>query len=285
MTNILSFDVEEYFQVSGLEKAVSRNDWHKYQSRVGLGTKKILEILGHKKTKATFFFLGCIAEKHPDLVRDVAAAGHEIACHGWDHRLLYHMNDDEFEQDVGKTKRLLEDISGKKVIGYRAPSFSLNADDRNKIKILANLGFKYDSSMFPMKHFRYGKAESVPRAPFEIKLDETCSIREYPMTVVDLMGKTIPAGGGGYLRFYPGFFIKRNFRKVNASGRPVIIYLHPWEFDPEQPRIKGAGFGNTFRHYHNLKSTAPKLEMILEEFRWGAFEDDTFLRINRGGNG
>ncbi len=270
MVNILSFDIEEYYQVSGLERAVRREDWGNFPTRVDKGTEVILEILECKNVKATFFFLGCVAESNRGLVKKVAEAGHEIACHGWDHRLLYRMTDDEFKKDVEITKKTLEDITGEKVVGYRAPSFSLNADDLAKFEILANLGFIYDSSLFPMKHFRYGKAADAPRAPFDIVLRNT-SIREYPMTVVDFMGRTIPAGGGGYLRFYPGFLIRRNFRKVNAEGRPVIVYLHPWEFDPDQPRIKGAGFGNTFRHYFNLKSTAGKLEMIIDKFTCGPF--------------
>jgi len=271
MDNILSFDIEEYFQVSGLERAVGRQNWSNFPPRVYKSTQVILEILARRNTKATFFFLGCVADSNRPLVKEVAAAGHEIACHGWDHRLLYLMSDREFKVDVENTKKLLEDISGKAVVGYRAPSFSLNADDAAKFEILASLGFKYDSSLFPMKHFRYGKAEAVPRAPFDVVLKNSAVIREYPMTVVNFLGRAIPAGGGGYLRFYPGFLIKRNFRKVNAEGRPVIIYLHPWEFDPEQPRIKGAGFGNTFRHYFNLKSTAGKLEMILDNFACGPF--------------
>ncbi len=271
MDNILSFDIEEYFQVSGLERAVDRRNWSKFPSRVYQSTQLILEILARRNTKATFFFLGCVADSNRPLVQEVAAAGHEIACHGWDHRLLYRMSDSEFMADVEKTKKLLEDITGKAVVGYRAPSFSLHADDEAKFQILADLGFSYDSSLFPMKHFRYGKAEGIPRAPFDVVLKNSAAIREYPMTVVDFLGRTIPAGGGGYLRFYPGFLIRRNFRKVNAEGRPVIIYLHPWEFDPDQPRIKGAGFGNTFRHYFNLKSTAGKLAMILDNFACGPF--------------
>jgi polysaccharide deacetylase family protein (PEP-CTERM system associated) len=271
MQNILSFDIEEHFQVSGLASAISRDDWDRHSSRVENNTDTILAILGRHQTKATFFVLGWIAQRHAGLIKKIVAAGHEIASHGFEHKLIYDMTPDEFAKDVKESLKIIEDIAGIKVQGFRAPSFSLSARDIEKFQILADLGIIYDSSLFPMKHFRYGDATTVPLAPFDIKNNGRTILKEYPMTVVDFMGKRIPAGGGGYFRLYPDFFIKRNFQKVNAEGRPVIVYLHPWEFDPGQPRAKGAGFGNTFRHYYNLKKTANKLDRLLASFQFGPF--------------
>jgi polysaccharide deacetylase family protein (PEP-CTERM system associated) len=273
MKNILSFDIEEYFQVSGLKAAVSRANWDSYPSRVEQNTLKVLDILKRHNVKATFFILGWIAERHAKLVKVIAEAGHEIASHGLEHKLLYQMTSEEFTSDIKKAKDLLESITGQKVRGYRAPSFSLAADDIEKFEILAEQGLTYSSSLFPMKHFRYGQAQSIPLEPFEIKKGDRTIIKEFPMTVIKLLGKHIPAGGGGYFRLYPNFFIRRNFKKVLSESRPVIIYLHPWEFDPEQPRISGAGFGNTFRHYLNLDKTQSKLEMVLQEFEFDRFCD------------
>jgi polysaccharide deacetylase family protein (PEP-CTERM system associated) len=157
-------------------------------------------------------------------------------------------------------------------VGYRAPSFSIGLNDLDKFEVLAKLGFEYDSSVFPIRHFRYGEAQAAPLAPFDIKKDNRILLREYPLTVVEYLGKRIPAAGGGYFRLYPDFLIKMNISKAQREGRPVITYLHPWEFDPAQPRIKGAGFGNTFRHYVNLHSTEKKLEMLLSNYEFGPFK-------------
>jgi polysaccharide deacetylase family protein (PEP-CTERM system associated) len=273
MKNILSFDIEEHFQVSGLAAAISRDQWDSFPSRVESSTLKVLDILERHNTKATFFILGWIAERHPKLIEAIDKAGHEIANHGFDHKLVYDMTVEQFADDVKRTDTLLKEITGKEVLGYRAPSFSIGAGDNDQFKALADLGYKYDSSLFPMKHFRYATAESVPLSPFDIKLANGFSLREFPMTVINFLGRRIPAGGGGYFRLYPDFFLRRNIRKVAKQGRPAIIYLHPWEFDPGQPRVKGAGFGNTFRHYVNLAKTENKLSMILNEFGFGPFRD------------
>jgi polysaccharide deacetylase family protein (PEP-CTERM system associated) len=273
MKNILSFDIEEHFQVSGLAAAVSRDSWDSYPSRVEQNTHKILDVLESHGKHATFFILGWIAERHPRLIEEIATAGHELASHGYDHKLVYDMSDEEFRQDLIKTNDLLQSISGSEIAGYRAPSFSLALKDISKFKILYQLGFTYDSSLFPIKHFRYGDAGSCPLEPFEILDDGKTLLKEFPLTIVDLFGKRIPAAGGGYFRLYPNFIIRRNINKAIAEGRPTITYLHPWEFDPDQPRIKGAGFGNTFRHYINLNKTYGKLEYILNEFEFGPFRD------------
>jgi len=273
MKNILSFDIEEYFQVSGLEKAVSRSSWDNFSSRVEHSTHKILEILDRYNVKATFFILGWVAERHPKLIEEIAKQGHEIASHGFDHELVYNMTPGQFAANLKQTNDLLESITGQKVYGYRAPSFSLTIDDIEKFEILAELGFKYDSSLFPMKHFRYGRAQSIPLGPFEIKKSDQSIIKEFPISVIKFLGKCIPAGGGGYFRLYPDIILKRNFNKIQGEGRPAIVYLHPWEFDPDQPRISGAGYGNTFRHYLNLDKTQSRLEMILKEFEFGSFRE------------
>ncbi len=271
MKNILSFDVEDYFQVTGMEPIVSRDDWEIYPSRVEQNTQKVLEILGRHNVRTTFFILGWTAKRHKQLIKQIANSGHEIACHGYNHRLVYDMTNDEFISDIKRAINLLEDITGQKIYGFRAPSFSLDADDIEKFEMMAELGLKYDSSLFPVRHFRYGKTGQIPLVPFDIKKGDRVVIKEFPITVVNFLGKRIPAGGGGYFRLYPNFFIRHNFKKVNAEGRPVIIYLHPWELDPDQPRIKGIGLGNAFRHYLNLSKTQSRLEMILQEFEFESF--------------
>lgn len=273
MKNILSFDIEEHFQVSGLAAAVNRNEWDSHNSRVEQSTQTILELLKRFNVKATFFILGWIAKRHPKLVEQIAGDGHEIASHGYDHKLIYDMTDDQFHEELDKTSELLESLSGQKIIGHRAPSFSLGINDIDKFKILAELGFKYDSSLFPMKHFRYADSVNSPLAPFDIKDGEKVILKEFPMTVVEYFGKRIPAAGGGYFRLFPDFFINMNIKKVIADNRPVIVYLHPWEFDPTQPRLQGAGFGNTFRHYVNLEKTYFKLEKIISKYEFTSFRD------------
>lgn len=273
MKNILSFDIEEYFQVSGLETGVNRADWDNFESRVENSTQIILQVLSKKSVKATFFILGWIAEKHKELIKEIAELGHEIACHGYDHKLIHKMTPGQFADDIKRTNDILESITNLKVQGYRAPSFSISADDIERFDILSKLGITYDSSLFPMKHFRYGKAQSIPLKPFDITSGNRVVIKEFPITVVEFMGKRIPAGGGGYFRLFPNWFLNRNFKKVNDDNRPAIIYLHPWEFDPDQPRISGAGYGNTFRHYLNLNKTKSKLESALDKFEFGTFQD------------
>ncbi len=273
MKNILSFDIEEHFQVSGLSDAVKRADWDKHISRVEKSTARILELLKRHDTKATFFILGWIAERHPKLVEMIAADNHEIASHGYDHKLIYEMTNDQLQQELGKTSELLESLSGQEIIGHRAPSFSLGLKDIDKFKILADLGFKYDSSLFPMKHFRYADSISAPLAPFDIKSNGDIILKEYPMSVVEYFGRRIPAAGGGYFRLFPDFLIDMNIKKTIADNRPVIVYLHPWEFDPEQPKLKGASFGNTFRHYVNLDKTYSKLEKIIRRYEFTSFRE------------
>lgn len=272
MKNVLSFDIEEHFQVSGLAAAVNRDNWNSYNSRVEKSTQSILSLLKRYDIKATFFILGWIAERHPKLIEQIAREDHEIASHGWDHKLIYDMTNDQFRDELAKTNTLLESLSGQKIIGHRAPSFSLGINDIDKFKILAELGFKYDSSLFPMKHFRYADSESAPLAPFDIESDGDVLLKEYPMTVVEYFGKRIPAAGGGYFRLFPDFLIDMNIKKVIADNRPVIVYLHPWEFDPNQPHLKGAGLGNTFRHYINLDKTQSKLEKIIRNYEFTSFK-------------
>lgn len=271
--NILSFDVEEWFQVSGLQGAISRHNWENLPSRVEASMSKILDMLDRHEVKATFFCLGWVAERHPDMIRRIVERGHEIACHGYDHKLIYHMTTPEFAEDIRRTADVLESITGQKVRGFRAPSFSMSAKDTDKFEALADLGITYDSSLFPMKHFRYGEATSVPLAPFDITDNGRVLVREFPMSIVKVMGKRMPAAGGGYFRLFPMFLLMRNIKIVEAEGRPAIVYLHPWEFDPHQPRISGASWGDTFRHYVNLDKTETKLEQILKAFSFGPFRD------------
>lgn len=274
--NALSIDVEEYFQVTGFEDTVDRADWSRYQSRLRVGLDRILEILDRHGLKATFFFLGWVAERHPDALRQVAGLGHEIGVHGHEHRLLYHQGPDSFEQDVTTALDRIRRVYDGEILGYRAPSFSVREDTLWSLGILRRLGFRYDSSVFPFRRKRYGIA-SAPRAPFEV----LPGLFEFPMSTVSLFGRALPVAGGGYFRLYPSWLTRWAIRRINAEGRPAIVYVHPWELDPDQPRLRG-GWGNVFRHRVNLSRTASRLDALCREFRFGPVRDVLALEARKG---
>lgn len=263
MLNALSIDVEEYFQVTGLEKVIQRSDWDGISSRLMIGMSRILSIFRACDVKATFFFLGWIADRFPDVVRQVADEGHEIASHGYWHRLVYEQTPADFEQDIARSLESLSKAYAGPVAGYRAPSFSIRTDSLWALDILKKLGFQYDSSIFPFQRKRYGIAGS-PTQPYPVR----DGLWEFPMSTVKVLGRTIPVCGGGYFRLYPYWLTRWAISKSNQQlGQPVVIYLHPWEFDPEQPRVK-ADFMNVFRHRVNLHRTASRLERVCREFRF-----------------
>jgi polysaccharide deacetylase family protein (PEP-CTERM system associated) len=261
--NALSFDVEEYFQVSNFESVIKREDWDNLESRLYIGLNKILDILDEKDVKATFFVLGWVAERHPNLIKHISEREHEISTHGYEHKLIYKQKKAEFEEDLVKSIKTIEGITGNKILGFRAPSFSITKSSLWALEILAKNNIKYDASIFPILHHRYG-IENSERFPYHIS-NNGYNIIEYPCSTIRILGRNIPFSGGGYLRLLPYKVIKNFIKWINKEYQPVIIYLHPWELDINLPRIK-AGAMNEFRHYYNLDSTEVKLRHLLDDF-------------------
>lgn len=267
MLNALSIDVEEYFQVSNFEKVVQEKDWRTYESRVERSTREIISLLREESIKATFFVLGWVAEQHPHLIREIAEEGHEVACHGYGHKLIYQHSRDDFREDIRKSKGLLEDVSGSSVIGYRAPSYSITGDSLWALDILIEEGFKYDSSIFPIKHDRYG-IYGFHRFPHVVKRKGSGTIKEFPLATVKVAGMNVPVAGGGYFRLFPYWFTRWGLHTINSREKePFIFYFHPWEIDPEQPRIC-THLSARFRHCVNLSKTKGRLKKLMEEFKF-----------------
>ncbi len=261
--NYLTIDVEDYFQVSAFGDIITKDDWSSYPSRVVSNTQIILTALELNNIKATFFILGWTAEKHPDLVREISLKGHEVACHSYYHQLVYNLTPKEFREDTRQAKDTIEQITGKKVYGYRAPSYSITKKSLWALDILEDLGFEYDSSIFPVYHDNYG----IPGAPrFEYKLPNH-DMKEYPISTSHFMGCKIPVSGGGYFRLFPYWFTKMALKRINSKeNQPFVFYLHPWEVDPDQPRMKNAKRLSMFRHYNNLDKTVDRFTMLLNDF-------------------
>lgn len=264
--NYLTIDVEEHFQVSAFEGVVKKVDWVNHESRVRKNTEEILHLLEVAGVSATFFVVGWVAEKNPQLLRAIEEAGHEIGCHSYLHRKVYDLTPEEFKEDTYKAKSIIEDITGKRVYGYRAPSYSITERSLWALEIIEELGFTYDSSIFPVYHDLYG----IPGAPrFEYDIPGT-TLKEYPISTTKFFGLNLPISGGGYFRLFPYWFIRSQLRSINRNeGKPFIFYLHPWEVDPAQPRVKGVGFASLFRHYNNLDKTSTRFSTLLKDF---AFE-------------
>ena len=263
VVNGLSFDIEDWFQVENLRAAIQRSDWDRMPLRVEASTRRILALLAETDTRATFFILGWVAERLPHLVRDIAAAGHEIACHGYGHELVYRLTPQAFHDDLRRAKTLLEDVSGQAVLGYRAPSFSITRESTWALDVLLDLGFKYDSSVFPISgHDRYGFAE-CGTTPFLWPN----GLLEIPLAVYKLRGVGLPVAGGGYFRLFPYQYFRVLLGRINQAGEKFVFYLHPWELDPEQPRVRVAA-GYRFRHYVNLRKTQARLARLLRDFRF-----------------
>jgi len=266
LTNYLTIDVEDYFQVAAFEDIITSAAWSSMECRVERNTASILDILGKQGVRATFFVVGWIAERYPALVREISRQGHEIGCHSYLHRKIYDLTPEEFREDTRRAKNILEDITGRSVPGYRAPSYSITKKSLWALDILEELGFKYDSSIFPIYHDNYG----IPDAPrFEYKLPNR-AMMEYPISTALLLGRKIPVAGGGYFRLFPYWFTKFALKKINTDERnPFVFYLHPWEIDPDQPRFNHARKLSKFRHYNNLHKTRQRLERLLNDFSFG----------------
>ncbi len=266
LANAFSIDVEDYFQVSGFESRVARGDWDNRPSRVVKNTRRLLEMLEKHRVTATFFVLGWVAEKFPELVADIDAGGHEIGTHSYWHHLIYDQTPDEFRDDLRRSRDVLENITGRPVIAFRAPSFSITRRSMWALEIMAEEGIQFDSSIFPIRHDRYG----IPGARCEIHPIKTAAgtVWEFPMSVARLSGISLPASGGGYFRLYPYRLTERLITSINRAGRPVMFYVHPWELDPSQPDVRGVSWLARRRHRINLRSTETKLERLLSDFRF-----------------
>ena len=266
MLNILTIDIEDYYHVSAFESVVQRDDWGKFESRVVDNTMRILSILKAFNTKATFFVLGWVAEQYPQIVKYIEQDGHEVASHSYDHRLIYDQSKEEFREDIRKTKAILESIISNEVLGYRATSYSITEKSLWALDILVEEGFLYDSSIFPIIHDIYG-IPNAKRFPHIILDKEKNRLWEFPLSTIRLLGANVPIAGGGYFRLFPYGFTRWAIRRLNKVGHPAIVYIHPWEIDPHQPRLSGSRISR-FRHYTNLDKTETRLESLLQEFNF-----------------
>ena len=266
LRNALSVDIEDWFQVGAFETVIDRNDWESLDRRVENNTDAVIALFAETGTKATFFTLGWVAHRHPQLIRRIVDAGHEIASHGWDHKRVFKMTPAEFADDIARTRVTLEDASGQKVTGYRAPSFSIDQRTPWAHEELARAGYDYSSSVAPIKHDHYGWA-AAPR--FAFKPVEGADLIELPVTTAKFAGRTLAAGGGGFFRLLPYQFSRWAVAQVNANEQPAIIYFHPWEIDPGQPRVANAPIKSKLRHYPNLSVMADKLRRLIGDFEWG----------------
>jgi polysaccharide deacetylase family protein (PEP-CTERM system associated) len=266
IVNALTIDVEDYFHVAGFEHIIPCSDWGRMPSRVVASTHKILAALDQTATRATFFVLGWVADRHPELIQAIHAAGHEIGCHGYWHRLVYRQTPDEFREDLCRARDALQDRVGERVVAYRAPCFSITRESLWALDILIEEGFTIDSSIYPTVHDRYG-LPGAPTQPHRIERPAG-ELWELPLSIRRVLGFPLPVGGGGYFRLYPYGITRRALAAINRRGEPFVTYLHPWEFDPEQPRFT-PGRLRAFRHYVNLHRTAPRLQALLRDFRFG----------------
>ncbi len=273
IVNAMTVDVEDYFQVSAFESNVDKSDWDNMPRRVEANVDRILKLFDDKGINATFFTLGWVAQRHPEMVRRIVAEGHELASHSWEHTRVNLQDASEFREDISRTKKLLEDVSGQVVTGYRAPSYSIGASNLWALDELANAGYLYSSSIVPIKHDLYGMPEA-PRFAFRAAEGR---LLEVPVTTVTIAGRNINCGGGGWFRLFPYGFSRWALGQVNnQEGQAGVFYFHPWEIDPEQPRPSGLSAKSRFRHYLNLDHMFSRLEHLLDDFSWGRM-DDIFL--------
>ena len=267
--NALTIDVEDYFQVSAFEERISRDQWASMAPRVENNTQRLLALFAEKDAKATFFMLGWVAERFPGLVRQMVAEGHEIASHGMMHQRASSQTEAEFRADIRDSKAMLEDLAGIEVMGYRAPSFSFTKQNLWVYNVLLEEGYRYSSSVYPVVHDHYG----IPDAP-RFRYQPVEGVDEIPLSTLTFFGKNMPISGGGYFRLYPYWLTRwmiRQFNTENAS--PYVFYLHPWEIDPEQPRMEGLSTKTRFRHYLNLDKVEQRIRTMLQEFDWSSMAD------------
>ncbi len=267
----MTVDVEDYFHVAAFENAIDPSDWPNYETRVENNTETLLNLFEKKNLTATFFILGWVAERYPNLVKFIADSGHEIASHGYSHQIIYKQTQEVFKEEAIKSKQLLEDIIQKPVTGYRAASYSITPKSLWALDILADAGYEWDSSIFPIHHDKYGIPTS-PTTPYYIKTSNGKLIKELPLTTAKFMGFKLPAAGGGYFRLFP-YWLSRTLLKNASKNNPAIFYLHPWEVDPEQPRVEGASLLSRFRHYNNLEKCMHRLDNLTNDFQFTYVSD------------
>ena len=272
ITNALTIDVEDYFQVSAFAPHIDRADWDNRECRVERNVHRILDMLDRHNTKATFFTLGWVAQRYPQLVREIVHRGHELASHGYGHERASDLTEEAFLEDIHSAKVLLEDLAGLEVRGYRAPSFSIGTGNLWAFDCLANTGHRYSSSIYPIAHDHYGMPDS-PRFVYEVRP----GLLEVPITTLRAFGRNFPSSGGGYFRLLPYALSRWMLQRVNSTDcQPGIFYFHPWEIDAQQPRIPGIGAKTRFRHYVNIDRVEARLNQLLADFRWGRM-DHIFL--------
>jgi polysaccharide deacetylase family protein (PEP-CTERM system associated) len=272
LVNAFSVDVEDYFQVLALSPAIPVESWPTREYRVEANTEVILKLCAEKNVRGTFFILGWVAEKSPQLVKRIAAAGHEIACHGYSHQLIYKQTQAVFRDETLRSKHFLEDTIGKAVTGYRAASFSITRDSLWALDTLIDAGFEYDSSVFPIRHDSYGIPGASPE-PGKIQAPSQRSLVEFPMSAAKFWGVQVPVSGGGYFRILPYWLTRAGLKQINEqAGRPFTFYLHPWEVDPGQPRVKVKAFSR-FRHYTNLDVCESRLRRVFGDFKFSTMRD------------
>ena len=275
--NILSIDVEDYFQVEAFAGAISPSDWDRFDRRVENNTLRMLDLLDEQHAEATCFILGWVAERYPGLVREIVSRGHEAACHSYWHRRIDRLTPDEFRDDTRRAKDAIEQAAGVGIVGYRAPSFSVTARSTWALEILVEAGFTYDSSIFPVHHDTYG-IPGAPRRPFRVDTPAG-PIIEYPMSTFRCAGQNLPVGGGGYLRMLPSWYTRLGISRLKAESIPLIVYVHPWEIDPQQPRVFDvlggrAPWKSRLRHYTNLHKMENRLrDLLLAHAPFSAFRD------------
>jgi polysaccharide deacetylase family protein (PEP-CTERM system associated) len=266
--NAMTVDVEDYYQVSAFEGVVDRARWDAYESRVVANTRLVMDVLAARAVHGTFFTLGWVADRHPDLLFEIRDRGHEVASHGYEHRLLTSLSKEGFRADLRRTSDAIEKACGVRVRGFRAPSFSIGLENLWVHDVLREEGYLFSSSVFPVRHDRYGIPD-FPRHPVVLEGRDGATIWEFPMTTKRVFGRNLPVAGGGWMRLLPGALMRRALARENAAGSPTIVYLHPWELDPAQPRIATAPRKARFRHYLNLDRMRARLDRLLTTFRYG----------------
>jgi polysaccharide deacetylase family protein (PEP-CTERM system associated) len=265
--NALTFDIEEYFHAEVFSGVLRPEEWPSLTSRVARTTERILDLLDDAGARATFFLLGWVGERQPALVRAIAERGHEVACHGYGHQMIQHLTRQQFADDVARAKSVLEDATGAAVIGYRAPTFSVMRETLWSLEVLCETGFRYDSSIFPIVHDRYG-IPAAPRFPHRLRTATDCRIVEFPLSTITVLGHRLPVAGGGYFRLLPYGVTRWAIRRLNQrEQQPAIVYLHPWELDPDQPRLP-IGRLARLRHTLNVAKTEAKLRRLLGDFEF-----------------
>lgn len=270
--NALTVDVEDYFHVSAFADTIDRSDWDRMDCRVERNTHRLLQLFDDKDVRSTFFVLGWVADRYPQLVKDIVAQGHELACHGYSHQLIYNQTKEEFREETLRSKGLLEDLGQVEVRGYRAASYSITRDSLWALDILVEAGFQYDSSIFPIHHDRYGIPGSS-RWPHVLSAPSGGSLLEFPLSTANRFGMSLPVSGGGYFRLYPYAVTRSGLRDINTrEDMPFVFYLHPWELDTEQPRVAAKPLSR-FRHYLNIAKFESRLSRLIDDFAFAPMAD------------